>query len=268
MTRIRPDGVRRITRELLADLPGSRRALVTAAEPGVVAGIGLLDVDAVADPAGTWRTLRVDGDEVEAGDSLVEIVGSAWELAVAEDHVLGALGVAGGLAGRGLQLRRAAPPGLRVACGGWKKLPASLKPVLHAALDVAGITHRLIDGEFVYIDKNVVTLLDGIEPAVLRGRSLDHGPVAVQVVDLEQARCAVAAGCGIVMVDTGSLDDLSRIDDALRSDGMREQVQLAFAGGVTETDLAPVRAAGADIVDIGRAVLDAPLWDLRMEVVS
>jgi nicotinate-nucleotide pyrophosphorylase (carboxylating) len=264
----RVSSVRRITKELLVELPGTRRALVTAAEPGVVAGIGLLDVDAVPDPAGAWRALRADGDTVDAGEPVVEIEGSAWELAVAEDHVLGALGVAGGLARRGLQLRSVAPAGLQVACGGWKKLPPALKPVLRAALDVAGITHRLVDGEFVYIDKNVVTLLGGIEQAVLRGRSLDHGPVAVQVVNLDEARCAVSAGCGIVMVDTGSLDDLSRIDDALRVDGTRERVRLAFAGGVTETDLVPVRAAGADIVDVGRAVLDAPLWDVRMEVVG
>ena len=36
-------GVRRITRELLADLPGVRRGVVVAAEPGIVAGTRLLD---------------------------------------------------------------------------------------------------------------------------------------------------------------------------------------------------------------------------------
>ncbi|MET0448187.1 MAG: hypothetical protein ABW004_07255, partial [Aeromicrobium sp.] len=178
---------RRITQELLVGVSGSHRALVTAAEPGVVAGIGLLDAAAAPDPAGRWRALRCDGDRVDAGEPLVEVVGSAWELAIAEDHVLGAIGVAGGLARGGLRMRAAAPPGLRIACGGWKKLPSTLKPVLRAALDVAGITHRLVDGEFVYIDKNVVVLLGGIGPAVRAGRNLGHGPVAVQVRDVAES---------------------------------------------------------------------------------
>jgi nicotinate-nucleotide pyrophosphorylase (carboxylating) len=70
------------------------------------------------------------------------------------------------------------------------------------------------------------------------------------------------------MVDTGSLDDLRRVDESLRAAGHRERVQLAFAGGVNETHLVAARAAGADIVDVGRAVLDAPLWDVRMDVIS
>jgi nicotinate-nucleotide pyrophosphorylase (carboxylating) len=259
---------RRITEELLAGVRGTRRALVTAAEPGVVAGIGLLDPSVAPDPAGRWRALRSDGDRVETGEPLVEIIGSAWELAVAEDHVLGRIGVAGGLARGGLRLRDVAPPGLRIACGGWKKLPPELKPLLRAALDVAGITHRLVDGEFVYIDKNVVVLLGGIEPAVRAGQQLDHGPVAVQVRNVAESLRAAAVGCQIVMVDTGSLDDLRRVDESLRAAGHRERVQLAFAGGVNETHLVAARAAGADIVDVGRAVLDAPLWDVRMDVIS
>jgi nicotinate-nucleotide pyrophosphorylase (carboxylating) len=36
---------------------------------------------------------------------------------------------------------------------------------------------------------------------------------------------------------------------------------------VNAKDLQRIADFGADIVDIGRAVLDAPLWDLHMEVV-
>jgi nicotinate-nucleotide pyrophosphorylase (carboxylating) len=265
---VRSRPIRRITRELLEDVPGTHRALVLAAEAGVIAGSALLDEHACPDPAGTWRLLRDEGERIGAGEPLVEVIGSAWELAVAEDHVLGTLGLGGGLARRAIELRELAPAGLRIACGGWKKLPATLKPLLRAALDVAGITHRLVDGDFVYVDKNVVRLLGGVAPAVHAGCALDHGPVAVQVVDVDEALAAVGAGGGVVMVDTGAIADLAEIDAALRSAGVRDRVQLAFAGGVTAADLVPARAAGADIVDIGRAVLDAPLWDLRVEVCS
>ena len=260
--------VRRITLELVSSLPGRHRALVVAAEPGVVAGIALVAATDLPEPAGNWTHLRADGDLVSAGEPLVEVTGSAWEIAVAGDHVLGVLGVAGGLAQRAIELRDAAPAGLDIACGAWKKWPAAMKPVLRAALDVAGVTHRLVDGEFVYIDKNIVRLLGGVEPAVRRGIELGHGPVAVQVDGVPEALAAVTAGCGIVMVDTGSLADLAEVNDALRRQGDRDSVRLAFGGGVTAATLHAAHLAGADIVDIGRSILDAPLWDLRLEVVD
>ncbi len=256
--------VRRITQELLAGATGIRRGVVLAAEPGTVAGIGLLDPSLAPDPAGAWVALRRDGDAVEAGTALVEVTGTAWELAVAEDHVLGVLGFAGGVARTALSIRHAAPDGMRVVCGGWKKLPAALKPALRAGLDVAGIGHRLLDDEFVYVDKNVVTQLGGVSAAVAVGRRLGHGPVAVQVMDVDDALRAAEAGCGIVMVDTGDLDTLHAVVRHLRSAG--SDVAVAFAGGVGPGDLDAVAAAGASIVDVGRAVLDADLWDLRFVV--
>lgn len=257
---------RRITLELVADVPGRHRAYVVAAEPGVVAGMSLVDPAAAPDPAGEWHALRADGERVQDGDRLVEVTGSAWEIAVAGDHVLGSLGVAGGLARRAIDLRDAAPAGLAIACGAWKKWPAAMKPVLRAALDVAGVTHRLVAGEFVYVDKNVVRLLGGVGPAVRRGCQLGHGPVAVQVDGVAEARDAVAAGCGIIMVDTGSLADLAEVHAALQRHDDRSRVLLAFGGGVTVDTLEAARESGADIVDIGRSILDAPLWDLRLEV--
>jgi nicotinate-nucleotide pyrophosphorylase (carboxylating) len=69
------------------------------------------------------------------------------------------------------------------------------------------------------------------------------------------------------MIDTGALSDLRETDAALRSRGLRDRVLVAFGGGVRCDDLADVAGAGAQIVDMGRAVLDAPLWDLRLEVI-
>lgn len=257
---------RRITEELLASVPGTHRAVVVAAEPGLVAGLGLLDPSAAPVAVGRWRTLCADGDEVPAGTPIVEVTGSAAELGAAEDFVLGPLGLTGGIAARARAIRRAAPAGLGIACGGWKKLPHALKPLLRAGLEVAGVRPRLVPGEFVYVPKNTVTLLGGIEQAVRAGLALAHGPVAVQVTDVAGALTGYRAGARIVMVDDGSPETLAAVDAALRAGGRRAEITLGFGGGVTPDALAAARSAGADVVDVGRAVLDAPLWDLRVEV--
>lgn len=257
---------RRLTDELLSDVSGSYRAVISPTEPGVVAGVEALRELLADGRFGEYVVLHTNGEEVQAHTPIVDIVGTAQQLAAAEDAVLGPIGYAGGIAQRCREIEAQRPDNLRVVCGGWKKLPGPLKPILREGLSTGGIAPRLIDGDFVYIDKNVVTLSGGIESAVAAALRLGNGPVAVQVTTPQAALAAVGAGAEIVMDDTGRLDMLGQIDAALQRRGFRDRVTLAFAGGVRIDDLAEVRRNGADVVDLGRAILDAPLWDVHMVV--
>lgn len=241
---------------------------MSATEAGVIAGLKLLDAQGADADAGSW-TLRVgEGSRVEPGQPLVEVEGSAAELAAAEDHVLGPLGWASGIATRCHDIVGDAPEGLRIVCGGWKKLPVALKPLLRAGLEAGGVGPRLLEGEFLYVDKNSVRLLGGTAQAVAAGRAVAHGPVAVQARSPEAALEAARAGAGAVMVDSTSLAVLGSVNEALVSHGLREGLVLAFGGGVTSARLADVARAGAEVVDIGREILDAPLLDLRFDLAT
>ena len=251
---------------LFRGVTGRREAVVEATEPGILAGTGLLDPARAPAPAGQWSLLVDEGCAVEPGQPLIRLTGTAAELGVAEDYILGSLGFASGIAARAGAIRAAAPAGLSVACGGWKKLPAALKPLLRAGLAVAGVLPRLVEGDFVYLGKNAVLLLGGVDRAIAAGIAVGHGPVAIQVRDVAEALHAVECGAGVIMVDTGAPDDLRDVAAALAEKGLRRSVRLAFAGGVRVEDLALIHAYGADTVDMGRAILDAPLLDLRMRV--
>jgi nicotinate-nucleotide pyrophosphorylase (carboxylating) len=259
---------RHLTEEILADVRGVHRAVVSPTEAGVVAGVEALRELTATGHLGRCVLLCAGGQTVTAGTPIAEITGTATQLAAAEDVVLGPLGFAGGIARRCRDIMAGRPDGLRVVCGGWKKLPNALKPLLRDALAAGGVAPRLVDGEFVYVDKNVVTLSGGVGAAVGAASRLNHGPVAVQVTTPEAAIAAVLAGARVIMDDTGALDSLQAVDQALRDKGFRGDVMLAFAGGVSVQDLEEVRRKGADIVDLGRAILDAPLWDLHMVVES
>lgn len=234
----------------------------------MIAGLKLLDPQSAAANPGSWTLLVAEGSRVEPGQPLVEVEGIAPELAVAEDHVLGPLGWASGIATRCSDIVAGTPEGLRVVCGGWKKLPAALKPLLRAGLEAGGVGPRLLEGEFVYVDKNSLRLLGSTTQAVTAGRDVDHGPVAVQARTPEAALEAARAGAGAIMVDSTSLEVLRAVNQALAGAGLRENLVLAFGGGVTSARLADVARAGAEIVDIGREILDAPLLDLRFDVVT
>lgn len=251
---------------LFRGVTGDRRAVVEATEPGVIAGTAFLDPARAPAAAGRWELSVREGESVEPGQVILAVSGGAAELGVAEDYILGSLGFASGIAARARTVRKAAPAGLSVACGGWKKLPPALKPLLRAGLSVAGVLPRLVDEDFVYVGKNAVTLLGGVDRAIEAGLAVGHGRVAIQVRDVDEALHAVRRGAGVIMVDTGDIRDLRDVHAALTTRGLRERVYLAFAGGVRIEDLAAVSAAGANAVDMGRAILDAPILDLRLRV--
>lgn len=255
-----------LTRHLLADVEGRYRAAVKTTQPGIVAGTQFIDPSVATEPVGEWRVVVNDGDRVEAGDVLIEIIGTASELAVAEDYAVGQLGFASGIATRAKQFVDACPAGMSIACGGWKKLPLALKPLLRAGLAAVGVLPRLVQQDFIYVNKNAVRLLGGVAPAVAAGQRMQHGPVVIQVKNAEEALSAVRAGAGIIMVDTACIDDLAAVNGALIDAKLRNDIVLAFGGGVGLHDLQPAFEAGANAVDVGRAILDAPLLDLRLEV--
>jgi len=90
----------------------------------------------------------------------------------------------------------------------------------------------------------------------------ETGPIS------EEAVLACRAGASVLMVDTGSVKDLREVEEAARRHGFRDRVKIAFGGGVTAERLEEVVAAGADIIDIGRAIIDAPILDFRLDVLQ
>ncbi|MDI9258708.1 hypothetical protein [Alicyclobacillus sendaiensis] len=245
------------------------RAMVTATRPGLVAGID--EASAQADGAGVEISAKVkDGDWVAPGDVLLSLRGGPKAIALAEDRILGPLMMASGWATRAAELRHLAP-NTRLVCGGWKKIPNVIKPLLHTALVSAGVDLRMVDEPFVYIDKNYLRMFGGISEALAAASIF---PERLKVVQLrgewgdigEEAVEALEHGADVLMVDTGSLADLAVVRRVVQSRS-GAGTRIAFAGGVT-ADTLMVLVSRFDVyaVDIGGAILDAPLLDLRLDV--
>jgi len=70
------------------------------------------------------------------------------------------------------------------------------------------------------------------------------------------------------IISTSATAELARLVmvDAANLQGFRQGVKIAFGGGVTSEMLEEVVGGGADIIDIGRAIIDAPILDFRLDV--
>jgi len=247
-------------------------AEMTAAEPGLLAGTDLA-LTRGAELGFRLEALAPVGTPLGAGSRVLRLIGSAENVARAEEELLACVGKASGVATASARIMKQASGKVRVVCGAWKKVAPELRKSLRQAIAVGGVGIRLVDEPFVYLDKNYVRMFGSIKKVVQRARGVDCRIVVVQIrgdTDLiaKEAREAFGAGAGVVMVDTGNLADLHAVVDSANSEGFREYVKIAFAGGVKADSLDKVIAAGADIVDVGRSVIDAPLLDFRFDVLD
>lgn len=254
---------------LFAPLAGRRYDVeITACDGGVLAGGPRLAGEAARIGADvSW--LAPEGARIEPGACVCRLRGEALQVARAEELLLAALAKASGVATAAAELVARAAGRARVVCGAWKKVAPELRAELRTAAAAGGAATRILDRPFVYLDKNYVRMLGGVVPAIQRARLVEGRAVVVQLRGetapvAEEAARAAAAGADVLVVDTGDLADLV----AARARLERGRAVLGFGGGVTAARLEAVVAAGAEVIDVGRAIVDAPLLDLRLDVVT
>jgi len=249
-----------------------RRYLATifAQEPGILSGTkGLtkacrrLGVDV--------RRCTKDGSRIRKIETIALVEGDAKQMALAEEELIGWIAKASGIATAAWKAKAVAGKKLRVVSGAWKKMPPPLKELIRQAITDGGIHFRISEKPFIYLDKNYVKIFRGVREALFAVRDLKPFIKVVQLKSkgkklLQEAAWAAKFGAGIIMIDTGKMGDVERVDLALRERGLRKKVRLAFAGEISIEDLATLRRMPVEIVDIGKAIVDAPLLDMRMDV--
>ncbi len=260
-----------IRRYLFEPLDGKVfNANLTPVEPGILAGSA--SALSCAQQLGlSVLSLLPDGSNLRPGMSVMGLRGSAELIARAEEELLGRIGKPSGVAtAAGLFTARAAGR-TRIVCGAWKKVTPEQRKQLREAIDIGGAGMRVLDQPFVYLDKNYVRMFGGISEAVARAGSLDGRSVVVQFCGenrpiSREAVLAWESGAQVLMVDSGKISDLIEVIETAKHLGFRHRVKIAFGGGVTLENLDDVLVAGPDIVDVGRAIIDAPILDFRLKV--
>jgi nicotinate-nucleotide pyrophosphorylase (carboxylating) len=218
------------------------------------------------------KRCRRDGTWIRKSEIIAVLEGHARQMASAEEELIGWVSKASGIATAAWLARKAAGRNLKVVSGAWKKMPLPIKNLVRQAIIDGGVHCRIAESPFLYLDKNYVRMLGGVSKAL---RSIGHLKGYTLVIQLKgeefglprEAVLAAQGGADIIMIDTGRKEDIDRVDSILQAKGLRGGLQIAFGGNIEIDDLKELREMPVEIVDIGQAIVDAPLLDFRMDIV-
>ena len=247
------------------------RARITAEKAGVLSGMTRAK-ELAAKTRVSFDSTLADGQQVAAGQVVATLSGTPFYIVRAEELLLGELSKTSGIATQARQALEGANGHFLVVCGAFKKMPHAIKDQIRQAVAHGGLRMRMAPHPFVYVDKNYVRILGGVAAAMEAVAPLER-PVVIQLRgELEpiaqEAITAARMGAATLMVDTGDLNDLEAASQALRGEGLRERVKLAFAGNLRLKDLPGLAGRDVDAVDIGYSVVDAPCLPMRFDVIK
>jgi nicotinate-nucleotide pyrophosphorylase (carboxylating) len=214
-----------------------------------------------------------EGTAVRPGDEIARFSGTAKQVVSAEDVLIGFMAKPSGIATAARAFVIAASGRPEIVCGAWKKMHASQKESIRRAVVVGGAFYRISRDPFVYLDKNYITILGGIGSAL---QAVSHMAARKKVAQIKgrngnivaEACEAVECGADILHIDTGNMGDVETVVTELVRLGLRNRASVAFSGNVKLEDVDKLKSLDVDILDIGRQIVDAPLLDMRLEVIE
>jgi nicotinate-nucleotide pyrophosphorylase (carboxylating) len=240
---------------------------ITARENAIIAGTAAAaEVFRRVDPSIDIQIIHPDGDEVAAGDTIVEIRGLARSILKAERVALNFLQRLCGIATLTRQFvdangnhpakildTRKTTPGLRA---------------LEKAAVVAGggANHRFGLYDMVLVKDNHLAMFGGLSSFADRIRQLrqkrPNMRIEVEADDLKQARAfAEVEGIDVILLDNMTPAQM-REAIALR----KGKIQFEASGGVTLKNLKRIAATGVDYISIGGLTNAARAIDIGLEM--
>ncbi len=260
-----------LTSEHAIDPELQARARLVAKAPGVLAGTQLFDeAFRACDPASTLQWRAQDGDRIEPGDEICEVVGKARALLLAERTALNFLQRLCGVATATAQLVELAAGRVRVL-DTRKTTPGLRAAQKYAVICGGGENHRFGLFDQVMLKENHIDM-SGLScealTAKVRSQVGPHIVMTVEARDADEARQALRGGADVVMLDNMTPETIKALIPELRAlaQSTGRPVQFEASGGIDAKSMADYAASGIDRISVGALTHSAPSLDLSLYV--
>lgn len=267
------DAVLDVREEILKKVPFKKVvASIFVDDDGMIAGITSTKEEAGKLGLSILRVVN-EGSPVRKGEEVIRFSGTPRQIVMAEEILIGLMAKPSGIATRAHKFVQATGGKPKVVCGAWKKMPPSLKEMIREAIHTGGALSRIAPPPFAYLDKNYIELLEGITQSLQAVSHLAPCSKVVQIKgrykDIGSEACEAAeAGADVIFIDTGHPEDITTVSERLGQIGLRGKVAIAFGGGLNLEAVKALKLLDLDMIDIGRQIVDAPILEMRMEIIS
>ncbi|HSS16609.1 MAG TPA: carboxylating nicotinate-nucleotide diphosphorylase [Candidatus Dormibacteraeota bacterium] len=240
---------------------------ITAREKAIVAGIGAAgEVFRQVDPSVDIQIIRPDGDEVVAGDVIIEVRGMARSILKAERVALNFLQRLCGIATLTRQFVDAIGNHPAKILDTRKTTPGLRALEKAAVVAGGGVNHRFGLYDMVLVKDNHLATFGGLSSFADRIQQLrlerPNMRIEVEADDLEQARAfAEIDGIDVILLDNMTPAQI-REALALRNDN----IQFEASGGITLKNVKRIAATGVDYISIGSLTNAARAIDIGLEM--
>ncbi|MCB1895463.1 MAG: carboxylating nicotinate-nucleotide diphosphorylase [Zoogloeaceae bacterium] len=250
-----------LTAHLIPDSVQARGRVITR-EPAILCGCAWFDAAFAAmqpNALVTWHA--ADGDRLEAGQPICDIIATARNLLTAERTGLNFLQLLSATA----SLTRSyvdAVAGTRASIVDTRKtLPGLRLAQKYAVLVGGGVNHRIGLYDGILIKENHIISAGGVREVLATARRIVSGNafIEIEVESLAQLREALDAGARMVLLDNMDLDQMR---EAVHINAGR--AELEASGGVSLDMVREIAETGVDRISIGGLTKNVRAIDLSL----
>lgn len=257
-------GGRDLTTELLFEAGTRIRGTFVAKQAGRIAGLSVAEeCFRLLDPQIRFETLVPDGTDVQKGDALATVEGSARAILSAERVALNLMQRMSGIATTTRDVcRKVADLPVRIT-DTRKTVPGLRIFDKYAVTAGGGINHRFGLYDAVMIKDNHIAAAGSLTDAV---RKIKDGighmvKIEVEADTLEQVREAVAVGVDVILLDNMSPETMA---EAVR---MAKGLAVTEAsGGITPDTVRDFALTGVDVISLGWLTHSVQAMDISLDL--
>jgi nicotinate-nucleotide pyrophosphorylase (carboxylating) len=236
---------------------------IVSKESGVVAGLTVARAAfQLLDQQVALAAFLADGDVVEAGQTVIEIRGSARAILTAERTALNFLGRMSGIATRTREFVEEIR-GTNARILDTRKTAPNLRASDKLAVRLGGgENHRFGLYDMILIKDNHIDFAGSITAAVSRARASNSSlAIEVEARNLSDMAEALDAGVRWIMLDNMTLDDMRRA--VVLNSG---RAKLEASGNVSLKHVRQIAETGVDYISVGALTHSVQALDLSLTV--
>lgn len=254
-----------ITTECVVPLDKDARAVINSRVDGRLAGVVAgLAAFTLTDPDCEIEVLKMDGEDVKAGEDIAIVTGSARSILTAERTALNFIQHLSGVA----TLTRAyvheiEDTGAKIA-DTRKTIPGMRSLQKQAVRLGGGMNHRFGLDDAVLIKDNHIALAGGIYPALQMARQNAGHMVKIEIevdsiAQLEEV--LENGGADIIMLDNFNTADMASAVKLING-----RAVIEASGGVNLKTVKAIAETGVHIISVGALTHSAPALDIGLDV--